>query len=102
MPYVASFPSSRRLDLLDKIQQELTRVAGMGYSYRETDLRWRHIGLRKDKNGNEIVILVGLESMDYCGDGKLGKEGVSSAVEQLRTYAQDEPVNAGQHFVHAV
>ena len=102
MSYVASFPSSRRLDLLDKIQQELTRVAGMGYSYRETDLRWRHIGLRKDKNGNEIVILVDLESMDYCGDGKLGKEDVSSAVEQLRTSAQDEPVNAGQHFVHAV
>ena len=102
MPYVASIPTSRRLDLLDKIERELARFAGMGYSYRETDLRWRHIGLRKDKNGNEIVILVDLESMDYCGDGKLGKEDVLSALAQLRTRAQEEPVNAGQHFVHAV
>ena len=64
MPYVASIPMSRRDELLPKIKDEMKRLAQLGYFYQHSEARWRHIGLRKDKNGNEKIVFIDMESLE--------------------------------------
>ena len=59
MPYVA-IDMSRREELLPAIQTELVRVAELGFT---GDIEWRNIGLRKDENGTEKIVVVNLESL---------------------------------------
>ena len=109
MPYVASIPVERRKSLLPKIRKELQRFAVAGLSYRNSDVRWRHIGLRKDHHGEEQIVLVDLESMqsqhkDKQVVGSPSKdeiEAVKSAVCELARRAAGEPVQDPKELIHA-
>lgn len=71
MPYVASTKISERKGLLPEIEKELKRVAELGFIYKggdDGDVRWRHIGLRQDKTGENKIILIDLESLEDVKD----------------------------------
>jgi hypothetical protein len=50
MPYVASIPMDARLGMIPQIRKELGKL---GWAYKKTDLRWRHIGFRMDDMGDK-------------------------------------------------
>jgi len=100
MPYVASIPMNRRKGMLSKIKQELKRFSVKGFAYTESDLRWRHIGLRKDRDGKEQIILLDLESMRKQED-EVPADEVSSAIGQLERRAEEDPVHNPQELIHA-
>ena len=109
MPYVALIPVEQCKSLLPKIRKELQRFAVAGLSYRNSDIRWHHIGLQKDYHGEELIILVDLESMqsqhkDKQVEGSPSKdeiEAVKSAVCKLERRAAGEPVQDPKELIHA-
>jgi hypothetical protein len=102
MPYVAPIPMNRRVELIDKIEKELQRFAGEQFVYKQSDLRWRHIGLRKDQSGDEKIILIDMESM--VSGAHLSQEGIKEQVEkfvkELKERAVNEPLNPAQEIIH--
>ena len=101
MPYVASIPARSRRGFLPMVESELKRFANKALSYRKADVRWRHIGLRKDAGGNEQIILVDLESMEKCKDTEEAHKAVERAVSQLDERADNEPVIDPRPLIHA-
>jgi hypothetical protein len=100
MPYVASIPMTKRLAMIPEIQKELERLGKLGWAYKETDLRWRHIGLRTDGKGKENVILVDMESTESIAP-KTVEEAVDESVKGLKLHAVGEPVSAPMEFFHS-
>jgi hypothetical protein len=102
MPYVAPIPMKRRVELIDKIEKELHRFAHEQFVYKQSDLRWRHIGLRKDQSGEEKIILIDMESM--VSGAHLSQEGikeqVAKFVKELKERAVNEPLNPAQELIH--
>ena len=55
MPFIALIPLRQQNDLLPQIQKEMERVWDLGYVYKKTNIRWRHIGLQKDADNKETI-----------------------------------------------
>ena len=64
MPYVGSIKRSDRAKLIPSIREEMMRILDLGYKYNRKDIRWRHMGLRCDKESKTKLVFVDLESME--------------------------------------
>jgi hypothetical protein len=96
MPFVASVPAHRRLELLPKVRAELNRFADHGYSYKYK-MYWHHVGLRKDKTGEEHIILVGLESLHELVEPHAAAAKIA---DNLEGYVDTERNTIPQGLIH--
>jgi len=85
MPYVASIPKERRFEFWGEIKNEMKRIATMGYLYNDDDTRWRHIGLRKDKQQKERVVFLDMESLEEAGEERTFSKKKEAAVDKFMT-----------------
>ena len=86
MPYIASIPKERREGLRDEIKKEVERLATLGFVYRESDTRWRHIGLRMNDKKKEKIVFVDMESLkevDKNLSNEKRKERVNTCMDSL-------------------
>ena len=78
MVYGEELDAEQRKENLEVVEKELKRFVEMGYVYKDSDLRWRHVVLY---NGN--LILIDLESLVEVKD-KSEKEKLDLVEDQMK------------------
>ena len=88
MVYGKQLDAEQRKANLEVVEKELKRFAEMGYVYKDSDLRWRHVVVYNGK-----IMLIDLESLVAVKD-KSEKEKldlVADQMKRLKIYMSDQP-----------
>ena len=78
MVYGKQLDAEQRKANLEVVEKELKRFAEMGYVYKDSDLRWRHVVVYNGK-----IILIDLESLVAVKD-KSEKEKLDLVADQMK------------------
>jgi hypothetical protein len=69
MPYLALVPTGKRLevDVVTQIKNLLEEFGSRGYCC-YWKVRWRHVGCSKNENGELVVTMLDMESLEHQAD----------------------------------